>query len=354
MDQDCHFDRHQSLNCSNSNSNSNSKSMNINNIDTPTIVVGHADCDPKLMVSDLDDTTAATSSANTSVSSSANDGVADVATTTSSTTAATSTIDTNNNISSNNVVRGGRKRVRLVPHHEVVALVEEMNETERDNTWWRQEDFDDTKAHVKHMCRELRQERRFSDSLTDAYERAWKMNLVVDGGGGGGGGEEEVEDYCGVLNNNPSSSTQVVAIDSIATSATSCASFAAVAPPPSSNRADDVEKCLNKNPVASQKEDGNNAAVYDAASTSDGRAEGEYSQKSIEDLRNDPVSPVCALQISDRGQKISHESERKDVKEKDSLRLISPCLVPIPFYFRSRTIILWTFPSRMSSLRCHE
>ena len=73
-----------------------------------------------------------------------------------------------------------RKRVRLAQHHEVVALVEDMTETERDNTWWRQEDFDDTKANVKQMCRGLRKQRRFSNCLTDAYERACGMNCPDD------------------------------------------------------------------------------------------------------------------------------------------------------------------------------
>jgi hypothetical protein len=69
-----------------------------------------------------------------------------------------------------------RKRVRLAQHHEVVALVEDMTEAERDDTWWRQEDFDDTKANVKQMCRGLRKQRRFSNCLTDAYESACGIN----------------------------------------------------------------------------------------------------------------------------------------------------------------------------------
>lgn len=83
----------------------------------------------------------------------------------------------NNNINGSS---GGRKRVRLARCHVVVALVEDMTETERDNTWWRQEDFDGTKAHVKQLCRGMRKQRRFSNCLTDAYERACGMNLTDD------------------------------------------------------------------------------------------------------------------------------------------------------------------------------
>ncbi|KAG7346931.1 hypothetical protein IV203_006000 [Nitzschia inconspicua] len=65
-----------------------------------------------------------------------------------------------------------RKRVRLAAEHVVVGYVDDVTEGERDNTWWRQDEFDDTKAVVKSMCRRLRSKRRFSDSLSDAYERA--------------------------------------------------------------------------------------------------------------------------------------------------------------------------------------
>ncbi|KAG7364443.1 hypothetical protein IV203_037645 [Nitzschia inconspicua] len=65
-----------------------------------------------------------------------------------------------------------RKRVRLAAEHVVVGYVDDMTEGERDNSWWRQDECDDTKAVVKSMCRKLRSKRRFSDSLSDAYERA--------------------------------------------------------------------------------------------------------------------------------------------------------------------------------------
>mmetsp|Transcript_41962 Transcript_41962/g.64611 ORF Transcript_41962/g.64611 Transcript_41962/m.64611 type:complete len:249 (-) Transcript_41962:200-946(-) len=66
----------------------------------------------------------------------------------------------------------GKKRVRLLQTPIVATINDGVSDAERDLTWWRQEDFDETKASVKRMCRGLRRERRFSNSLTDAYEHA--------------------------------------------------------------------------------------------------------------------------------------------------------------------------------------
>lgn len=65
-----------------------------------------------------------------------------------------------------------RKRVQLAAQHDIVTYVDDMTEEERGNFWWRQEEFDDTKAVVKQMCRGLRSKRRFSNSLSDAYQIA--------------------------------------------------------------------------------------------------------------------------------------------------------------------------------------
>jgi hypothetical protein len=67
----------------------------------------------------------------------------------------------------------GRKRVRLSQDAVVFPNIsDDFSDLERELTWWRQEDFEEAKASVKRMCRGLRQERRFSNCLTDAYERA--------------------------------------------------------------------------------------------------------------------------------------------------------------------------------------
>jgi hypothetical protein len=69
-----------------------------------------------------------------------------------------------------------RKRVRIAHQHDMVVTNEyDMTEAERDDTWWRQEEFDNTKAAVKRMCRRLRNKRRFSNSLSDAYQVACTM-----------------------------------------------------------------------------------------------------------------------------------------------------------------------------------
>jgi hypothetical protein len=71
--------------------------------------------------------------------------------------------------------KNGRKRVQLLQEPVVFVISDDMSESERDLTWWRQEDFEEAKASVKRMCRGLRQTRRFSNSLTDAYEQACGM-----------------------------------------------------------------------------------------------------------------------------------------------------------------------------------
>jgi hypothetical protein len=72
-------------------------------------------------------------------------------------------------------VTSGRKRVRLLQEPVVFVISDDMTESERELTWWRQEDFDEAKASVKRMCRGLRKARRFSNCLTDAYARACDM-----------------------------------------------------------------------------------------------------------------------------------------------------------------------------------
>lgn len=299
MEQAQQYDCHHSLDCS------SRISTNSNN---PDVVVVRPESDACEMVSERDDVTASSSS-NTS---SADDDVVVVAVTSSSTT-----------VENGSTVRG-RKRVRLAEHHEVVALVEEMNETERDNTWWRQEDFDGTKALVKHMCRELRQERRFSDSLTDAYERACGMNLMEGGGDSG-------------LLNNQSSSP--VAVDSVAASSSSCASFSAsttasIAVATSSTQAD-TEKC-SADLLAHQQDEWNTAACDSSTN------QGCNFQKSIEGLRNDPVSVdyVSAIVIG------SCDGKKSALR---SIRMVSP----LRFNFTFSHVMMLIFPSQTSSIRCH-
>jgi hypothetical protein len=79
--------------------------------------------------------------------------------------------DQNNNNSSSS-----KKRVRLAQDPPTVnVFCDDTTESDRDLIWWQQEDFDNAKASVKRLCRELRQERRFSGCLTDAYEKACCM-----------------------------------------------------------------------------------------------------------------------------------------------------------------------------------
>ena len=69
-----------------------------------------------------------------------------------------------------------KKRVRLTQDPPTVNVFpDDTTESDRDLIWWQQEDFDNAKASVKRLCRGLRQERRFSGCLTDAYEKACCM-----------------------------------------------------------------------------------------------------------------------------------------------------------------------------------
>ena len=69
-----------------------------------------------------------------------------------------------------------KKRVRLTQEPPTVNVFpDDTTESDRDLIWWQQEDFDNAKASVKRLCRGLRQERRFSGCLTDAYEKACCM-----------------------------------------------------------------------------------------------------------------------------------------------------------------------------------
>jgi hypothetical protein len=66
-----------------------------------------------------------------------------------------------------------RKQVRISEAKLVVfALSAARTAEERDSSWWTATEFAATRDSVKEQCRNHRRERRYSDCLTDVYEKA--------------------------------------------------------------------------------------------------------------------------------------------------------------------------------------
>ena len=66
-----------------------------------------------------------------------------------------------------------RKRVRIAENPgEVVGLVDSLSDQERLKSFYSSREFAASKDSVKELCRSYRQCRRYSDCLTQAYNRA--------------------------------------------------------------------------------------------------------------------------------------------------------------------------------------
>lgn len=78
------------------------------------------------------------------------------------------------NDSSEHSDSSSRKRVRIA-EAQVVGHVDSLSEQERSDSFWSAEQFLDTKNELKRECRNHRQERRYSDCLTHAYNTAARL-----------------------------------------------------------------------------------------------------------------------------------------------------------------------------------
>lgn len=73
----------------------------------------------------------------------------------------------------------GQRKRRRVQISDSVAVCpphsSPLSEEERTESWWTATEFAQAKNNLKQECQKLRQTRRYSDCLTDAYERACSL-----------------------------------------------------------------------------------------------------------------------------------------------------------------------------------
>lgn len=85
-----------------------------------------------------------------------------------------------------------RKRVRIDPTSKVVATSRaSFSEQEQNDSWWTAMEFAESKETVKRQCKGFRLERRYSDTLTKAYDMARGMAVLQQSPTGGQKGEED-------------------------------------------------------------------------------------------------------------------------------------------------------------------
>lgn len=68
-----------------------------------------------------------------------------------------------------------RKTVRIASEHQVMNCVEnlgEMSDQERFHGWWQPDEYEDSKASARSLCRKMRRLGGSYGCLSDAYDRA--------------------------------------------------------------------------------------------------------------------------------------------------------------------------------------
>lgn len=65
-----------------------------------------------------------------------------------------------------------RRRVQISESVAICHQATPLSDEERSESWWTATEFAQAKSTLKKECQKMRQARRYSDCLTDAYERA--------------------------------------------------------------------------------------------------------------------------------------------------------------------------------------